>query len=381
MTDRANAGASNKGAPDQLSERHDEFEVADPAVEIRPPRRPLRDWGELLADKRLLVTGAAGFIGGHLLRRLHDLDLDVVGTVLHPEEADILRHRGYRARVLDLASDEPWDDLLHGVDVVFNIAARFQEVGDEDETYERVNHHGAVKLARTAERAGVSRFVHCSTVGVHGDVTEIPATEETPFNPMDRYHRTKLKGELGVREFAESLPPDGMVVTVNRPAMVYGPGDGRMLKLFKAILSKRFLMIGSGEVMAHLGYIEDQIESFLLCAVAPRERVHGEAFNIASAEPLTLNELAGLVAEEGGVSLPGWHVPVAPVWLAAWACELVCKPLGIEPPLFRRRVGFFTHDRAFDYSKARDQLGYESKWGHGDGIRATIDWYREAGWL
>lgn len=355
--------------------------VADPAVEIRGPRRPLRDWEQLLAGKRFLVTGAAGFLGGNLFRRLSDLGVDVTGTVLHPQEAEILRARGYRAELLDLASDESWDDLLRGTDVVFNIAARFQEYEDTEEDYDCVNHLGALKLARTSARVGVERFVHCSTVGVHGDVVEAPATEDTPFNPMDLYHRTKLRGEAAILEFAETLPRDGMVVTVNRPAMVYGPGDRRMLKLFKMMLAKRFVMIGSGNVLAHLGYIEDQTESFLLCAVAPRELVHGDVFNIASANPLTLNELVGLIAEEGVVPVPRWRFPVAPVWFTAWLCELACRPFGVKPPLFRRRVGFFTHDRAFDYTKARERLGYESQWSNREGIRTTIDWYREAGWL
>jgi len=186
---------------------------------------------------------------------------------------------------------------------------------------------------------------------------------------------------LAILEFARTLPPDGMVVTVNRPAMVYGPTDRRMLKLFRMILGGSFRMIGSGEVLAHLGYIEDQTESFLLCAVAPREHVHGEAFNIASGGPLTLNEVVRLIAEEGGASIPRLRIPVTPVWFAAWLCELACRPFGIKPPLFRRRVGFFTHNRAFDLSKAARHLGYESSWDHRDGISATIDWYRKAAWL
>jgi nucleoside-diphosphate-sugar epimerase len=355
--------------------------VDDPAIEIRAPRRPTREWSPLLSGRRYLVTGAGGFIGGHLFRTLVDLDLDVIGTVLHPEEAATLRSRGYEVEVLDLASDEPWDDLLDGVDVVFNIAARFQETEDGEDVYSQVNHHGALELARAAARVGVGRFVHCSTVGVHGDVKEIPATEDSPFNPMDLYHRTKLNGELAIQEYATSLPRDGMVVTINRPAMVYGPGDTRMLKLFRAIASGRFRMIGSGKVLAHLGFIDDQTESFLLSAVGPREAVHGEAFNIASGEPLTLNEVSRSIASVLGVELSSLRIPVAPVWAAAWCCEMACRPFRLKPPLFRRRVGFFTHNRAFDLSKAEARLGYRSQWPHPDGIRATVDWYREAGWL
>lgn len=373
--------ASTSAAPSPEREARATHLVDDPAIETRAPRRPSRDWPDLLSGRRYLVTGAGGFIGGHLFRTLWDLDLDVVGTVLYPEEATTLRGRGYEVEVLDLASDAPWDELIEGVDVVFNIAARFQETEDAEDVYSRVNHHGALKLAREAARVGVGRFVHCSTVGVHGDVKEIPATENSPFNPMDLYHRTKLAGELAIRDFAATLPPDGMVVTMNRPAMVYGPGDRRMLKLFRSIASGRFRMIGSGRVLAHLGFIDDQTESFLLSAVRPRESVHGEAFNIASGDPLTLNRVADLVAGALGVRLSSLRIPVAPVWAAAWGCELLCRPFNVKPPLFRRRVGFFTHNRAFDLSKAEGRLQYRSQWPHEDGIRATVDWYRGAGWL
>lgn len=341
-----------------------------PAAAVPETCRPL-------LDKRILVTGAAGFIGGALLRRLAGYGCDVTGTVLHPHEADALRARSCAAEVLDLASDDPFEGVLRDVDVVFHIAAMFQETEHGAAMYRKVNADGALKLCRAAARAGVERFVHCSTVGVHGDVKEVPCKETSPFNPMDDYHRTKLAGELAILDFARTLPPDGMVVTVNRPAMVYGPGDMRMLKLFRSILNRRFYMVGSGEVLAHLGYIDDQIDSLLLCAVAPRENVHLEAFNIASDEPITLNQLAGTVAEAGGVTLPRIHIPVFPVWLAGLLCEAACAPFGVRPPLFRRRVGFFTHNRAFDLSKARSRLGYQSRWDHRAGIAETIRWYRE----
>lgn len=332
-----------------------------------------------LRGQRILVTGAAGFIGGALHRRLASYGLDVTGSVLLPEEAKALRAQGLQSTVLDLASEASFEPFVDGMNLVFNVAAMFQETEHGESLYDKVNNHGALKLCQAAAAVGVDRFVHCSTVGVHGHVKEIPCRETSPFNPMDLYHRTKLAGELAILDYARSLPADGMVVTVNRPAMVYGPGDTRMFKLFKAILSGRFVMIGSGDVLAHLGYIEDQTDSFLLQAVAPHEKVHLEAFNIASGEPLTLNTLASMIAERGGVAQPTWRVPVAPVWLAGLLCEMLWAPLKSRPPLFRRRVGFFTHNRAFDLSKARAHFGYQSRWAHPEGISRSIDWYRAEG--
>lgn len=334
-----------------------------------------------LKGKKILVTGAAGFIGGALFKRLVEYGLDVTGTVLYEREAEQLKQHGYRAVVLDLAGDEPWDRLLDRIDIVFNIAALFQETEQGEAMYHKVNVEGTLKLVKTAARSGVARFVHCSTVGVHGNVKEIPCTEQSPYNPMDEYHRTKLEGELAVLDFARSPPEREMVVTVNRPAMVYGPGDVRMLKLFNAIASGRFIMIGSGRVLAHLGYIDDQVDSLLLCAVKPRADVHLEAFNIASGRHMTLNELVASIARAAGTRIPRYKIPVAPVWLAGLACEILCRPLGIKPPIFRRRVGFFTHNRAFDLAKAKQKLGYTSRVDHDEGIRATLDWYKQHGMI
>ncbi len=346
--------------------------VATPLTELPPKYRGL-------AGKRMIVTGAAGFIGGALLRRLAAYGLDVVGTVWHADEAESLRAEGYRCETLDLLSDQPFDRYVKDMDIVFHVAAMFQETEYDEATYLKANRDGALKLCKAANAAGVARFVHCSTVGVHGNVKELPCKETTPFNPMDHYHRTKLAGELAIFDFARTLPADGMVVTANRPAMVYGPGDMRMLKLFQRVLRGKFTMVGDGKVLAHLGHIDDQVDSFLDCAVVPREKVHLEAFNIASDVPIELGALVDLIADAGGVARPKGRVPVAPVWFAGLLCEILWFPFKARPPLFRRRVGFFTHNRAFDYSKARDRINYESKIDNRTGIADTIAWYRQKG--
>ena len=334
---------------------------------------------EQLQDKKMLVTGAAGFIGGALFKRLVEYDLDVTGTVLFPEEERELKSKGYKVKLLDLASDDDWTDVLEGIDIVFNIAALFQEVEQGEAMYFKVNVDGTLKLIKQANAAGVERFVHCSTVGVHGHVKEIPCTEQSPYNPMDEYHRSKLEGELAVLEYAKSLGDDAMVVTVNRPAMAYGPGDVRMKKIFKAIYDGKFMMIGSGETLAHLGYVDDQTDSFLLGAVKPRENVHLEAFNIASGSHITLNQLAQYIAKAGDVKLSRIKIPLAPVWLAGLLCEIICKPFGIKPPIFRRRVGFFTHNRSFDLSKAKRLLNYNPQVEAERGIKNTLEWYKKQG--
>ena len=266
---------------------------------------PLPQAFQALKDKRMLVTGAAGFIGGALFRRLAAYGCDVTGTVLYPTEAQELRQNGFKAEVLDLSSEEPFEKFVQGMDIVFNVAAMFRETEYGEKHYNKVNRDGALKLCKASASVGVDRFVHCSTIGVHGDVLEIPCRETSPFNPTNHYTRAKLAGELAIIDYAKTLPNDGMVVTVNRPAIVYGPGDTRMLILFKPILNKKFIMIGFGKVLSHPGFIEDQVDSFLLCAIAEREKVHLEAFNIASDHPIPRPRLGPVDRRpRGGVDSP-----------------------------------------------------------------------------
>jgi nucleoside-diphosphate-sugar epimerase len=170
-----------------------------------------------------------------------------------------------------------------------------------------------------------------------------------------------------------------MDVTIARPTGIYGPGDRRLLKLFGGIARGRFPMLGSGEIYYHLTYIDDLVEGFRLCGESPSGA--NRTYILAGGEVTTLNELVMLVADVAGVEPPRWHFPVWPVWTAAAICEAICVPLGIEPPLYRRRVDFYTKSRAFDITRARQELGYTPRVALREGIARTLAWDREHGWI
>jgi dihydroflavonol-4-reductase len=231
-------------------------------------------------------------------------------------------------------------------------------------------------VIEAAAASGARRVVHCSTVGVHGDVEHPPANEDAPLKPGDIYQETKLEGERGAREAAQRT---GVDVVIVRPTGIYGPGDRRLLKLFRGVARERFFMLGSGRIFYHLTHIDDLVEGFRLCASVPQAA--GRTYILAGPEVTTLRELVALIAEEAGVPPPRVRLPVWPFWMAGAACEAVCAPLGVEPPLYRRRVDFFTKSRAFDIKRARAEIGYSPKVSLREGIRRTLDWYRQAGWL
>jgi dihydroflavonol-4-reductase len=323
---------------------------------------------------RVLVTGATGFTGGHLARTLAASG-DTVRALVR-SAAPALDAAGIETVSGDLRDAASIERAARGVDVVYHIAAIYRQAGLRHQEYRAVNAAAVRTVIAAAATAGVRRVVHCSTVGVHGDIAHPPAGEDAPLEPGDIYQVTKLEGERIAREAAEDT---GMEVVIVRPTGIYGPGDRRLLKLFRGVARGRFPILGSGNIYYHLTYIEDLVEGFRLCALVPGAA--GRTYILAGAEVTTLNELVTIVAEEAHVAPPRMHLPVWPVWMAGALCEAVCMPLGIEPPLYRRRVDFFTKSRAFDISRARAELGYAPKVGLHEGVARTLAWYRSNGWL
>jgi dihydroflavonol-4-reductase len=262
-----------------------------------------------------------------------------------------------------------------GVDVVYNVAAVYRAAGLPASVYRAVTATAVGWIVEAAAAAGVKRVVHCSTVGVHGNVERPPADEDAPLKPGDIYQRTKLEGEHVAREASQRT---GVPVTIVRPTGIYGPGDRRLLKLFHHVLRHR-PVLGRGEIYYHLTYIDDLVEGFRLCGEHPVAA--NRTYILAGPEVTTLNELLAIIADLAVARPPSLHLPVWPVWLAGAICEAICVPLRIEPPLYRRRVDFFTKSRAFNIARARGEIGYVPRFGLRRGLKQTLDWYRAQGWL
>lgn len=325
---------------------------------------------------KVLVTGATGFTGSHLTRRL--LSAGDVVRVLARDPSRLPADIRSRVEIVpgDLTREDDRRRAVEHVEVVYNIAALYREAGLPPEAYRAVNALAVASIVEAAAAAGARRVVHCSTVGVHGDIEDPPANEDAPFRPGDVYQQTKVEGELLAREAAAR---DGVELVIARPTGIYGPGDRRLFKMFGQIARGRFVMLGSGRNYYHLTYIDDLCDGFRLCGTVPGAA--GRVYILGGGEVTTLMELVRITGEvarrrRGPIRLPVW-----PVWLAGALCEMICAPLKVSPPIYRRRVDFFRKSRAFDISRARAELGYSPRVDVREGIGRTLEWYREHGWI
>ena len=207
---------------------------------------------------RVLVTGATGFTGSVLTRKLVQAGLQVRAIARPSSCTDALKDldvRWYRGDVFD---PETVRQAGEGADYVFHVAAAYREAKSSDEIYEKVHITSTQLLARAAlANKNFKRFIHVSTVGVHGHIDRPPADENYPFHPGDVYQKTKAAAERWLREFAAANP---LPFTVIRPAAIYGPGDRRLLKVFKMAARGWLLVLGYGKCLYHLIYVEESDE-------------------------------------------------------------------------------------------------------------------------
>jgi nucleoside-diphosphate-sugar epimerase len=326
---------------------------------------------------RILVTGGTGFTGKALVKRLLDLGHEVVALdYKEGHKTQELRDWGAEVVLGSVTDTAAVRRSMAGAEVVHHVAAAFREMDQPESFYHDVNVGGTRNVLQAALDLGVRKVVYCSTCGVHGNVDHPPGGEDAPIQPADYYQRTKYEGELVAREYAEK----GLEVTTLRPAAIYGPGDPeRFFLIFQRVAKGTFPMFGNGKTYYHPLYIDNLVDAFVL-AMAPGKG-QGQAYLIADEHYLEIEDLVRRVGKALDVDVKVPHYPVWPVVAAGHVVEKICRPLGITPPIFPRRVDWYRQNRAFRIDKARRDLGYQPGVGIDEGLRRTAEWYQREGLL
>jgi len=319
---------------------------------------------------KILITGGGGFIGSHLVEQQLSQGHRVRTIDLH---TDNLRHLVRQPNLEIIMGDISYKGfmrkLLTGIDVVYHLASAHLDVSLSDEDYWRVNVEATKNLLVAACEAGVTRFVHCSSNGVVGEIQQPPADETTPCHPTNIYEETKLAGERVAQQFARDT---SFQVVIARPGWVYGPRCPRTARLICTVGKGRFVMFGNGRTLRHPIYISDALVGLERCAQA--DVSPGEIYFLAGEESVTIRTLVDTIADLLQVSRPRLTLPLALGKAMGVGAQTAFQLINKRPPFSRRSLDFYMKDNAYDISKARRELGFKPTVSLRHGLRETMAW-------
>ncbi|MDR2693204.1 MAG: NAD-dependent epimerase/dehydratase family protein [Chitinispirillales bacterium] len=339
--------------------------------------------------QNILVTGATGFIGQHLTRKLLDInggrsvravskDDSGSGSKLYffrDDEAD--------SKKADIADRESISGLMDGIDIVYHLAAISRN--DMSKTWEdfyAVNVQGTVNLLEEAKAAGVKRFVFVSTVEAagFGDGTS-PRRETDPPNPANNYGKSKLLAE---RQVLSGAWP--MECTVLRLPMIYGPGTFLIVpKLFGMVRRGFYPMFGGGSAKMEFCYVDNAVDGIILAG--EKKESTGELFYVSDERPYSIREVVSAIAESSGKKVLFIRIPVFAAKFLGLCWEIAAKILPFPPiiskysrkPFFSRETVFWTTRDVNTVSteKIKSALGYSPAVDIKEGTRRTAEWLNQ----
>jgi len=327
-------------------------------------------------DQTILVTGATGFIGGHLARRLVGEGARVRALVRSPHKAAGLADLGIEIFPGDITDPDAVLRATRGVDIVYHAAAWADEQGDRDAVW-AVNVEGTRHMVDAAIAAGVARFIHLSSCAVYGSLQRMDIDESTPPRMTGRvYHDSKVAAEEVV--FA-AYRDHGLPVVVARPSQVYGPGSPQFtIRVVEAVKAGKVILVDGGRHFFKPIYIDNLIDALVLCARV--DEAVGEALNITDGYPVPWKDFFAAYGRMVGVtSFPSAPYPAA--YAYALFKELLSKVTGRRSSINREVVRTFRSHNSFSNAKARRILGWEPAVDFEEGMRRTEAWLRENGYL
>lgn len=326
----------------------------------------------------ILVTGATGFIGSHLVEALVSKGHNVYGLVHNKEKAEFLENLGAKAVYGDLLDKNSLRLAVKDANAVFHLGAVLHATTKDKKTFYEVNVIGTKNLIEACSELGVKKFVHCSSVGVHGIIKNPPANESYSCKPTTDYDKSKYEAEKLVHSFMQNTKMN--IVIVRPAAIVYGPRDfSAMYGLFKAIQNKKFMIIGNGKNVIHTIYVKNLVNGMILAF--ENNNANGQTYILADETQTTIDDIRNVIAKTLKVKSNKMKLPKLLANLAAFVFEVLTRFINFDPPLTFSRVSFLTSNRAYDISKAKKELGFKSLISLQQGIRETVDWYVKNGYL
>jgi len=315
---------------------------------------------------KALVTGASGFIGKHLVKRLEKEGYEVRCLVRKDNNE-------FKNVVIgNLLDKDSLKKAVEGIDIVFHLGAVIGSRGESKKEIWEANVDGTKNIIEESYSAGVKKFIHFSTFLVYG-YTEKQANEETLYKAETTFYgESKRQSEIIVREYNRDK---GMKTVIIQPTIIHGPGlNFGFASAFSAIQNGKFLLIGNGENLQHLGYIDNLIEGTILASKG--EEAVGKTYIIGDEYLMTFKDLVEFIAKEVNVKIPEMVARMLVLPL-----RILASVTRTEPLLDQRRINFMVKNQAGDIGKIKRELGFKPKVSPKEGLRLTIEHYKKIGVL
>ena len=325
---------------------------------------------------KALVTGGTGFLGGALTRRLKNMGWDVTALGRNISKLDQLEAEGIRVLQLDLKEKNVIVDACKNQEIVFHCAALPSPWGNFEAFYQ-ANVIGTRNVIRGCEDHKVKRLVHVSTPSLYFGYSSRMNVKETDAlpEPVSNYAATKILAEQELDEAFER----GLATIAIRPRAIFGPGDTVIFpRLIPRLQSGRLPILGDGENVVDLTYIENVADALLLCAESPASTL-GKKYNISNDESVKLWKLVERICTELNLPSPKRKISYRTANVAASVLEFIYTliPTHPEPPLTRISVSMMANSTTLDISAAKSELGYQPKISIDEGFDLFIKWWKE----
>ncbi len=324
---------------------------------------------------KVLITGATGLLGGHLIQELQQRGDQIRALVLPVENAEKLVAQGVEVVRGDVTDATTLAPAVKGIEIILHLAG-MMGVDRPLADYRLVNVTGTENLYRAAQVAGVRRFVHTSSHTVYGLGYGRFLTEEDELRPdPDPYSITKAEGDHLMRRLMLKSDVETVII---RPGTFFGPGDrlhfGRIAQRMK---NGKGIIIGRGNNALPFCYVTDVAQGFLLAA--SHEKAPGNVYNISNDHPLTQQEIFNAIADDVGGQRPIRHLPYLPIYYGGIVAEKVAFITHTKPIVTRLGAMMFGTDNRHSVEKARRELGYEPEVDVREGIRLAAAWFNAGG--
>ncbi len=325
---------------------------------------------------KTLITGATGFLGGTLARRLHALGWEVTALGRNPGKLNQLEDEGMHALHLDITKKDELNAAFNEQEIIFHCAALPSPWGNFEKFYQ-ANVIGTRNVVQACLENKIKRLVYVSTPSLYfdyGSRTNVKENDPLP-EPISHYAHTKRLAEEEIdKGFA-----NGLAVVSIRPRALFGEGDTVIFpRLIPRLKSGRLPILGDGENVVDLTYIQNVVDALLLCAESPANTL-GKTYNITNGEPIKIWKLIERICDKLGYPHPSRKVSYKTANTAASALEFLYSliPYSPEPPLTRVSVSMMANNTTLDISAAKADLGYQPKVSVEEGVQRFLKWWKE----